>query len=122
MKSRSEIYSVLRVNKYDERQLLRRQTRELDKKTLQMYHTPVDNVSVRWRKKTEGYERYQALSTLAFQRRKKENIPIMIFNKLREIQHFLNNAVIIREAFYQRNWTIENPATSASSMFNNRVG
>lgn len=86
-----------------------------------MYHTPVDNVSTRWRKKNEGYERYQALSTLAFQRRKKEDIPITIFNKLREIQRILNNAVIIRERFYQRNCTIENRATSASSMFNNRV-
>lgn len=87
-----------------------------------MYHTSVDNVSMRWRKKNEGYERYQALSASAFQRRKKEHVPIMIFNKLREIQRFLNNAVIIREDFYQRNCTIENTATSASSMFNNRVG
>lgn len=87
-----------------------------------MYRTPVDNVSMRWRKKNEGYERYQALSISAFQRRKKEDIPITIFNKLREIQRILNNAVIIREGFYQRNCTIENRATSASFMFNNRVG
>lgn len=46
----------------------------------------------------------------------------MIFNNLREIQRILNNAVIIREGFYQRNWTNENRATSASFMFNNRVG